>query len=431
MIDFFSILKWKGFPVKEALAIWDDIDPQLNGETYQQQRKWEAVRYHVSSNKAYANFITSVPERWESVPIINKDIMRQFGLEDDRNLDGHLKYYRSSTSGSTGKPFRFAKDYLTHALTWVHVAKCYGLVDVSLNDLQARFYGAPTTQLAKYIEKTKDFIGHRQRFPVLDLSDVALEHWIGLFKAKPFVYMYGYSYPIITFAKYLLKTNRVLKQLVPSLKACILTAEMCEANERQLVAQALGVPVCNEYGASEFGILGFAVGPNWEIANGLLMVEILDDNGCVLPNGSLGNVTVTSLFNKGTPFIRYQTGDLGALDMVDGKQVLTQLYGRREDMAQLPSGKRTPGDTAFYYVFKDFSSRYDVITEYKVVQTSSTVFEIRYTSLRELTTDEKTFLLKLCEAALERNIDFKLLRLNVLDRTRMGKFRRFVSEVPN
>lgn len=429
MIDFFDLLKLQGYPVKEAFKKWDQIQGIKCMSLWQKEQAWRMVNYHFLRNGGYAACIEQVPQNWLDLPLLNKDVMRQFALNDKKWLNKKEKYYFASTSGSSGNPFNFSKDLFSHTLTWIQVAHCYGCINVTLNDLQARFYGIPSTKVAGSIERVKDFVGHRYRFPILDLSDSALEAWIKIFSGKSYAYLYGYSYPLITFAKYLERTHRVLKEIVPSLKGAILTAEMCDYHERMIVEKAFGVPVCNEYGASEFGILGFAKNEYWEIPQQLLMIEILDDQGNMLPFGTLGNITVTSLFNKGTPFIRYQTGDLGVMDVIDGRQVLTQLYGRREDMAVLPSGKKTPGDTAFYYVFKDFAAKYDVLIEYKIVQKNERLFDILYTAKRDFNKAEEDYLKRLCENSLEKDIAFRLLHMDEIDRTRMGKFRRFVSEV--
>ena len=429
MLDFFTLFKLQGFPVKKALNTWTELQQIENLRAWQSQQAWQMVHYHQINNRGYADFLSGRPDQWDQIPVLDKDVMRRFAINDPSCLKKGQKYYFASTSGSTGKPFRFAKDYLSHTLTWAGIAHFYQKVGVDMNDLQARFYGIPSAFIANRTERIKDFLGHRWRFPLLNLSDDSLEEWINLFIRRPFAYLYGYSYPIISFAQYLDKTGRTLKQLVPSLKACILTAEMCESNERQLVEKSLGVPVCNEYGTSEFGIVGFSTGDYWELPNELLLVEILDDAGNLLPYGNLGNITVTSLFCKGTPFIRYQTGDLGVMNEVNGQQVITQLFGRREAMAVLPSGKKTPGDTAFYYVFSDFTSRYNIVTEYKVIQKAVNQFEINYTAPRDLEKSETDYLLELCEQTLEKDLEFRFMRHQELDRTRMGKFKRFESEV--
>jgi phenylacetate-CoA ligase len=61
-----------------------------------------------------------------------------------------------------------------------------------------------------------------------------------------------------------------------------------------------------------------------------LFVEILDEKGAVLPYGEKGRIVITSLFNKAHPFIRYDIGDIGALDEKSTLQrpILQQLIGQ-------------------------------------------------------------------------------------------------------
>lgn len=430
MIDFFSLLKLQGFPVSHARRVWHEIaEADCDLFAWQKNKRDEQLRSVIDFNPQYRKLIGDYDGNWEQLPILTKELIR------DNNLDHILpsaqseKLFVSSTSGSGGKPFTFTKDGLTHCLTWLLVQERYERLGVSLNDLQARFYGTPISLKRKYFEKTKDFLGHRYRFPVLNISDDALDYWIALFRSKPFRYLYGYSYPLITFAHYLHRRGWVLKQICPSLQACILTAEMCNPDERILVERSLGVAVANEYGTSELGIVGFSMPLEWLLSDELIYTEIVDDDGLVLHDGEMGNIVCTSLFNRATPFIRYNTGDYGAIVTKGGHRYLTGLMGRREDMAVLPSGRLAPGDTVFYYVFKDFAAQYDVIKEYKVIQKSMEHFEIRYVANRAMNDRELKSLAHFCEISLERGLTLTPLRMDVLDRTRMGKFRRFVSEV--
>jgi phenylacetate-CoA ligase len=103
----------------------------------------------------------------------------------------------------------------------------------------------------------------------------------------------------------------------------------------------LGIPIINEYGASELDLI-FAfrnTEGEWEINAETLFVEILDDKGAVLPYGKKG--IVITLFNKAHPFIRYDIGDIGILD----KKHLTKTHfaainRTNNDIAVLPSGKK-------------------------------------------------------------------------------------------
>jgi phenylacetate-CoA ligase len=68
---------------------------------------------------------------------------------------------------------------------------------------------------------------------------------------------------------------------MPSLKACMVTSEMLLKRIKTLQKQ-LGIPIINEYGASELAIAFQEPRRRMEVNAETLFVEILDDNG-VLP----------------------------------------------------------------------------------------------------------------------------------------------------
>ena len=108
-------------------------------------------------------------------------------------------------------------------------------------------------------------------------------------------------------------------------------------------AKHLGIPVVNEYGASELDLIAFQ-NPNdeWQVNSETLFVEILDENNQPVPYGTEGKIVITSLFNRAHPFIRYEIGDTGILDEKSTlkKPILKKLIGRTNDVALLPNGKK-------------------------------------------------------------------------------------------
>lgn len=86
-------------------------------------------------------------------------------------------------------------------------------------------------------------------------------------------------------------------------------------DDKALLEKQFGIPVVNEYGASELDLIAFQnpIG-EWQANCETLFIEVLDDNNNVLPNGKEGRIVITSLYNKAHPFIRYDIGDIGVLD---------------------------------------------------------------------------------------------------------------------
>jgi phenylacetate-CoA ligase len=424
-MDFFTLLKLKGFPVKEAKKILSSIPSGDGFIDWQKERRWDIFNYHLQNNKFYKSLIKVPPKKWEDIPIVSKEILR---IQSNKNkYDFIQKLYIRNTSGSTGKPFTYSLDYLSHTLTWLLIENRYTSAGVSLNDKQARMFGKPVSRKERTIELLKDKLANRHRFNVLDLSDKALNKWITSFKKNNYQYVYGYSFPIISFAKYLLSKGYILKDICPTLKTVIVTAEMCSIEDEAIIENAFGIPVVNEYGASEIGIIGFGNANNWKVSDELLYIEIVDDNNNPVPNGEVGRVICTSLFNKGTPFIRYEVGDLASIITTENGKIITKLVGRQEELAILPSGRKTPGDTVFYYVFKEVSHYFNYIQEYRAIQTAPDSFEIQIVTSMPPERDLISFLKRTVENYLEKGLNIDVKVVDKIDRTRMGKFRRFIS----
>ena len=108
--------------------------------------------------------------------------------------------------------------------------------------------------------------------------------------------------------------NIILKNVCPTLKVCIVTSEMLFEVDKILLENQLGVPIVNEYGCSEAGVIAFT-NPHgeWEVDSKTLFVEILDEADKPLPLGEEGRIVITSLHNIAHPFIRYEIGDYGSL----------------------------------------------------------------------------------------------------------------------
>lgn len=170
------------------------------------------------------------------------------------------KIYIDKTSGASRDPFIFAKDKFCHALTWAQIIDRFSWYNVDFNtSKQARFYGIPLDRKGNFIELLKDYAAGRFRFSVFDLSDNAFEKWLKKFESTAFDYLNGYTSAIVQFAKFLERKNIVLKNICPSLNVCIVTSEMLFDDDRKLLETQFGIPVVNEYGASELDLIAFKI----------------------------------------------------------------------------------------------------------------------------------------------------------------------------
>ena len=427
IIDF--SLKLNGFPIKEAQNSLRKIQNIKATEynNYINKAKEDIVRFHLNNNGFYKSLCPNGFSSWECLPVLTKSDL-QVPLEKRLSSGYSTKsVYVNKTSGSTGNPFYFAKDKFCHALTWAIIQNRFNWHSL-YGKKQARFYGIPNEFIPKLKERTKDFFSNRYRFDVFDLSPSAFEKWVIEFEKKPFIYLNGYTTVILAFANYLIDKSIVLKEICPSLKACVVTSEMCFDEDKNVMKKAFGVPVINEYGASELDLIAFQNTKNqWIINTESLFVEILDSNNKVLPYGEEGKIVITSLYNKAHPFIRYEIGDIGTIQAIDPKTILLQkLVGRKEDLVHLPSGKTAPGLT-FYYITKSVMKNTGSVKDIKAIQTALNTFEIHYTANKALTDSETKAIQEALYKYLEPNLNISFYKFEQLERSKSGKLKQFTS----
>ncbi|MHC0444404.1 phenylacetate--CoA ligase family protein [Flavobacterium sp. 3-218] len=436
MIPLFDItLRLNGFPIKKAKAELDKIVHFSEEEfaVFLENKKKEIVDFHLKNNPFYNELIgNKIVEKWEDLPILNKQNLQK-PLEKRLSKRYTIKnVYLNKTSGSSGTPFVFAKDKYSHALTWASNIMRFGWFGIDFNhSYQARFYGIPMDFIGYRKERFKDFLTHRYRFPVFDLSDEILEKFLEKFKTKKFDYLNGYTSSIVLFAKYLERKNIILKEICPTLKACFVTSEMLFESDKKLLEKQFGIPIINEYGASELDLIAFEnPQEEWQVNAETLFVEILDENNHPVPHGAEGKIVITSLFNKANPFIRYEIGDIGILDekSTPQKPILKKLIGRTNDVAILPSGKKSPGLT-FYYITKSIVEDDGNVKEFIIKQTKLDTFQIEYISEYELTSDQIQKIEDAIFLYLEPNLNFTFTRKTILERTNRGKLKQFKSYI--
>ncbi|MCX7551345.1 phenylacetate--CoA ligase family protein [Xanthomarina sp. F2636L] len=426
-------LKLNGFPIKEAEIALREIQKKsdIEFEAHIIEKKQAIVSHHLKETPFYKQLAKHVnPLDWNSIPIMTKRDLQQ-SLDERLSINFTRKnVYINKTSGSSGNPFVFAKDKFCHALTWALIKDRFGWYHLDFNSSkQARFYGIPLDRKGYYKERFKDALSKRYRFSVFDLSDKAFHGYLEKFKSTKFDYINGYTSSLVQFAKFLQKKNMLLKQVCSSLKACIVTSEMLFEDDKKLMELQFGIPVINEYGASELDIIAFQNLKNeWQVTSETLFVEILDDNNKILPHGEEGRIVITSFYNKAHPFIRYDIGDIGILSKqsTSKKPILEKLIGRTNDMAILPSGKKAAGLT-FYYITKSIIEDDGHVKEFIIEQHKKDTFIIKYVSTKVLSPEKMTLISNEMEHYLEKGLQVNFERLNRLERSKSGKLKQFSS----
>jgi phenylacetate-CoA ligase len=436
MLKLFDLtLKLNGFPIQKAKAELRKIIsiPEEEYASYIEQKKTEIVNFHLKNNSNYRQFVGEKTfEKWDNLPIMTKKKFQKPLLETLSVGYTKKSVFVNKTSGSSGNPFVFAKDKYCHALIWANILRRFQWHGIDFNhSYQARFYGMPLDFISNKKLRIKDFLSHRYRFNIFDLSDKGLEKIVQKFSKTKFDYINGYTSSIVLLAKYLKKNNLFLDTICPTLKVCIITSEMLLEEDKMLLEERFRIPIINEYGAAELDVIALENAEGiWKVNAETLFVEILDENNQIVPHGTAGKIVVTSLYNKAYPMIRYEVGDIGVLDEKSTLKnpILKKLIGRTNDVAVLPSGKIAPGMTFYSITKKLFGDRGNV-KEFVITQTKLDTFEIEYTSDIELSENEINTIKNVFSNYLEPNLHYFFIRKNALERGKSGKLKQFKSMI--
>ena len=424
---FETVLRLQRFRFQEAEAELRTIQARQGDEfvDWQNQQRLAIVGHHQKHNPFYKELAGDTPvslDRWDSLPIMEKAHYQRDLPEVLAQPFSPGDVYTANTSGSSGHPFTYAKDRPCHALAWALIKHRYALHGLTLDSKQARFYGIPLDRIGYAKEKLKDRLMNRVRFPVFDLSDAAMADFVKTFARTRFEYIYGYTLSVVLFARYCLRENVNVRGLCPSLKLCMVTSEVCTPEDRALMEEAFGIPVVNEYGASEMSIMAFedAAG-HW----------ILSEEIAYLETTETGDLLATSLHNYAFPIIRYRIGDVAQLtsDRIDGKyRCLVRLDGRVNDTIVLPSGRRAAGLT-FYYISRSILERSGALREFIIRQTALDTFVLDVVADRDLTAEELATIQAETTRYLEPGLTVTVQRVPHLNRPASGKIKHFYSEL--
>lgn len=423
----------KGFSIGLAQQQLKEIqlrcEQDLQG--YLEEQRLKIFNYHLQNNPAYANFVGNI-SRWEDIPILKKNSIQAPLSERLSQGFSAKQVHLHNTSGSSGTPFFFAKDKFCHALSWALIRDRFGWHDIEIGrDLQARFYGIPLSRVKYLKEKLKDAISARVRFPVFDLSDPILETYLHRFQKQPFVYVNGYTSSLVLMAKYCIQHQTTVKSVCPTLRVVFTTSEVLDVIDREILERGFGVRVVNEYGAAELDLLGFEdASGEMRLTHETQYIEVLDAANQPVQPGESGRVVVTALYNYAMPFIRYELGDEVVLksEHKSGYQCIQRIVGRTNDIAILPSGKKSPGLT-FYYISKSLLEGGGFMKEFVIRQKSLGHFHFEYVADRQISEVEKQRVAEAMQQYLEPGLTASFERKDHIERTKAGKLKHFFSEL--
>jgi len=205
--------------------------------------------------------------------------------------------------------------------------------------------------------------------------------FLGSVRANPGCAVFGFTSLLESCA--LLMLERGLELPPGHIAAAWTCSEMLTERQRQLIEQAFGLSPRRHYGSRECSTTAADCRCGTLHLSPRFIAEAVDPQSHVpLPAGQTGSLLLTDLFNDATPFIRYEIGDLGAVEWRDcacGRSgwCLTELAGRTAGLFTLPSGTRFSAlcFAGIYNFFPDTK-------QWQAVRTGPAEFELRHSGGR-------------------------------------------------
>jgi phenylacetate-CoA ligase len=297
---------------------------------------------------------------WPLLPILDKtSLQKQFEPQQMKlrfGLAGHL----DSTGGSTGEPTHFLHDpeMIRAGTAASYFARLQmgwhpGMATVILWGSQRDIGKATPRRTRLYLDLCRDYLVDGYQ-----LTPLTVERVLALIRRERAVAVYGFSSMLEYVARQVLDT----KASVPSgvVKTAWNGGEMLFPEQSAVFRSAFGVPILNCYGGRELSIMACQFQPDQHLSvlRPWLFLEIVDQNGKPARPGEPGRMLWTSTICRGTPFLRYDVGDLGAYKLEDhnesGILKISELQGRTASLLKLPNG-RVINNLFWNHLFKDFA----------------------------------------------------------------------------
>lgn len=283
---------------------------------------------------------------WEKVPMLTREALRfHFDEIKIRNLvPGTYKLY--TTGGSTGEPSKVLKDdnFSSVALNW----RANEWAGMSRGENSATIM---RTHPGNWKSRLRHWLAWLPSTNIMldagNMTDETIAKFVSDWrKYKPQI-ISSYVGGVHELALYCLKHKIEL----PPPKGIFTTAAPLPLSVRHTIQNAFHAPVFDNYVGTEAHPMAnqcrYLAENNIEalhVHNDYRHLEVVDDNGLLLPNETVGDILVTDLEDRVFPIVRYRMGDRGQLlnkkcECGRPYPLMGAVHGRSFDFIYLENGR--------------------------------------------------------------------------------------------
>jgi phenylacetate-CoA ligase len=308
----------------------------------QKEKLLELVDYAVKNIPYYQNldlkveYTSSIDQLLSQFPIINKkvinDNIEQF-YSNKQNIRNLNTLYSGGSSGKPGKVFISKTDH----------SKLRALILI-LWERTGYKLGDPIIQLGmsrkrSLLKKLKDLTMNVTYEEAFKVNEETVRRVLQGKEITPNTCFIGYASGLYEYARIAKKLGIKVK-----FKSVISLGDKMFDHYRVTIEDVFETRVFDTYGSNEgFVVGGQHIDGHYYVNDTHVILEIVDNNYNKLPVGEMGRLLITSLDNFTMPLIRFDIGDILALNPYQDESTLPfstikQIIGRDVDIIKTKNG---------------------------------------------------------------------------------------------
>ena len=352
-------------------------------------------------------------------PIIDKNTIKNNGLQIQSKEFKNEELHTMSTSGSTGTPLVMKQNKNKRLRV---------MAELIYFGEEANFYvGEKNAFFRVWTKENRNsklslLMKNMLEVDISNSNEENMERIRKLMKTdKKLKCISAYASSLDGLSDYLIKQGDDKSMF--SIKSIISTAEALSDRTRENLQRLFGTTIVSRYSNQENGILAQEMieKDGFKINKASYFIEFLKvDSDEEASFGELARIVVTDLFNYAMPVIRYDTGDLAITEKLpDNEKVIKSIEGRILDFVY-----DTAGNMLSSHIISRLMSSYKEVRQFQFIQESEDRYIVKINS-DDSHNIEREIIVKLKEI-LGKDAKIIVQHVDGIPLLKSGKFRHTV-----
>lgn len=407
---FFVVDQLKGGHVAKHCR---DIKAKMAGEKDSLDVLTDILKYVIGNVPIYRNIEGPELHRF---PVVSKKSFVDHLQEHQSSVFNEKDLRWVSTSGTIGMPFKSSQNPDKRNRTIADLIYFHSINGWDIGERYVFLRAWTTDYVVSNLRK------HLQNYIAFDLvhfdeeSKAAMRQ--ALISDKRIKVVIGYASGIENFLQYLEAKGD--NSNLFHIKAVFTDSDMLSDSTKSRLEKMFACPVINRYSNEEQGVLACTSPYSnvFRLNTASYHFELLKlDRDEPADPGETGRVIVTDLYNRSTPFIRYDTNDLAISDDSDRTQLKTLrcLQGRMGDLVKDTDGNMVCASNIGSYIREFYQLR-----QYQLIQDGRNHYLFKVVCDQDAYSDRA--LIDMMRNVLGSRADIELQRVDHISFEKSGKF---------